>query len=97
MTFYLYDSSGNLAQTSSAFTINFDPNVIQSPVLTFTPATYGMSSLLTLNFTTNVNYAAGSFFQITTPIDFSKDTSLTCTANLSSASPSCSNSAGSLP
>lgn len=91
----LYDSAGNLAQVSNIFDIVFEPNVIQSPVLSFNPTVYGMDSMITLNFTTNVAYGLGTYFRVTTPIEFPKLSSLTCQVNLAGSVP-CSNSAGKL-
>lgn len=94
MSFALYDSNGKIAQISTAFDIIFVPNVIQGTTIAFTPETYAMSSKLTIAFTTNVAYAAGSYFKVTTPIDFTKTTTLTCSVTLGGAATSCSNSAG---
>jgi hypothetical protein len=88
MSFALYDSAGNVAQTSSAFDIVFEPNLIQSSVIDFTPTVFATDSKVTLNFTTNVAYAVGTYFKV------SKSSSFVCQVSLTGASPSCSNSAG---
>lgn len=96
MTFALYDSAGNLAQTSLAFNIAFEPNVIQNLMIGFNPTIFATDSKVTLNFISNVAYGVGTYFKITTPIDFPKSASVNCQISLTGASPSCSNSAGKL-